>query len=404
MTRLLRLVLASALHRSVRQQERRANDAPYRLMILLTLLALAVLSWQARAGVERALAASPASGPHQFASGGEINAYLTKKGFSGYALFTRRGKVLLSKGYGMANHERKIADSIDTRWPMFGLHGYMDAVAVLRLQEQGKLSVRDKLCRYLASCPKTWGAITLHDLLLGSSGINAVGGDMFTTPGGTIAQSVQACRRPPLSQGTDLRHKDNGCNRLMLSVVIAKVAREPFNMAMQQLVFGPAGMRATSVVRAIPSEGVKGYLGGMPAPRLYAGRFPLVYSTVRDLFRLDRALLGGKLISKHSQAALLRPYVNTDPGGTPLYAAYGPTWVMKAHQYSWNDEGPLSPLNTERVVFGGTNQEGTGFITDNWFSPDDGSIAIWLNNDAGAFTNDDDNAFVGHLPKLMWLK
>lgn len=45
------------------------------------------------------------------------------------------------------------------------------AMAVLLLQEQGKLSVRDRARDYLVDCLPAWRTITIHQLLTHTSGI-----------------------------------------------------------------------------------------------------------------------------------------------------------------------------------------------------------------------------------------
>jgi len=373
------------------------------IVIGLAPAAHASSSAQIRLKPQAQAVAQPATGDSsQFTSGAQVDAYLTQAHFRGYALLIRRGQELLSKGYGMADSRHNIPNTIHTRWPMFGMQGFMEAMVILKLQEQGKLSVRDKLCRYLAPCPTTWRQITLHHLLVGTSGINEKG-NFFGSPG-RKAQTVRACRKAPLSGPPGTLLDDNPCNRVLLSVVIAKVAKQSFNTVMQRMVFGPAGMTESSVVTQIPSGSARGYLRGTPSYRLYSGRYPLIYSSVEDVMRLDRALLGGKIISKRSQAALFTAYINDNPGGPPVYRGYGQTLVLKPHQFPGRALGTVSPVNTEKIAFQNGGIDGSGFITNNALSPNDGTIAIILNNDAGMFTNDNDNYLKGHLFKLLWAK
>ena len=44
-------------------------------------------------------------------------------------------------------------------------------MAVLQLQEQGKLKVQDPICRYVTPCPDAWKPVTIHHLLTHTSGI-----------------------------------------------------------------------------------------------------------------------------------------------------------------------------------------------------------------------------------------
>jgi CubicO group peptidase (beta-lactamase class C family) len=346
---------------------------------------------------DSALAGSP-----YFTSGSQVNRYLTMKHFRGYALLIRHGKVLLSKGYGMADSRHHIPNTIHTRWPMFSIEGFMMAMVVLKLQEQRQLSVHDKVCRYLESCPISWAPITLQHLIIGTSGITlgaATSGVFFSR--GTFARTVQQCKSTPLTGTPGTLLDDNLCNRALLSVIIAKVVKQPFGTVLRQMIFRPAGMTESSVVTNTMHGSALGYKFGRPAPRIHP-TYPQVYSSVGDVLRLDRALLAGKIISKTSRVSMFTPYINDNPGGNPVYRGYGQTYVVKAHRFFGIADNSVSPVNTEKIVFQEGGPDGAGFRTDNWLSPHDGTTAIWMTNDDGFVTNRDVNIFVARCAKLLW--
>jgi CubicO group peptidase (beta-lactamase class C family) len=330
-----------------------------------------------------------------------VDAYLTKGHFQGYILLVRHGRTLLSKAYGLADVEHHLRHTIHTRWPIFSIESFMVAMAVLKLQEEGRLHVQDRLCRYLATCPQGWESLTLYNLLTSTSEIADDDAPYFQS--GTPKDALLGCETSPLSAGAPgtVNGEDFSCNFLLLSVVVARAAGQPFGATMQRLVFGPAGLTETNVVDRIPPGSARGYSSGIPTPQLYADGYPIVYSSPADLLRLDQAFLAGKILSRKLQSVLATPRVGAPDW--PGFAGFG-TGVTKANRLPMGGTATgVAPFRTNRTLGQGSGgPDPSGYGLNNGLSPDDGSVLIDLNNDTGSYTHDDDNAFLDHLARLMW--
>ena len=92
--------------------------------------------------------------------------------FSGSILVARRGTVLLSKGYGQADLEHEVPNAPHTKFRLGSITKQFTAMAILILQERGKLSVQDPICTYVPECPAAWQPVTIHHLLTHTSGIS----------------------------------------------------------------------------------------------------------------------------------------------------------------------------------------------------------------------------------------
>ena len=105
----------------------------------------------------------------------EIDEFMTtlveQNEFSGSLLVARDGEVLICKGYGMANFELEVPNTPQTKFRLGSITKQFTAMAVLQLQQQGKLDVQDPICQYIQDCPEAWRPITIHHLLTHSSGI-----------------------------------------------------------------------------------------------------------------------------------------------------------------------------------------------------------------------------------------
>jgi CubicO group peptidase (beta-lactamase class C family) len=99
-----------------------------------------------------------------------LQAYLATGFFMGSVLIARAGEVLLNQSYGMANLEHGVPNSHQTKFRIGSVTKPFTAMAILKLQEQGLLNVRDSISNYIPDYPNG-DRITVHQLLTHTAGI-----------------------------------------------------------------------------------------------------------------------------------------------------------------------------------------------------------------------------------------
>ena len=106
----------------------------------------------------------------------KIDDYLSQlkkeKNFSGALLIIKDGEKIFSKGYGWADKENKIPFTPSTLASMGSITKAFTAVAIMKLVEQGKLSLNDSLKKFFPQVPTDKANITIHQLLTHSSGFH----------------------------------------------------------------------------------------------------------------------------------------------------------------------------------------------------------------------------------------
>jgi CubicO group peptidase (beta-lactamase class C family) len=70
--------------------------------------------------------------------------------FSGAVLVARHGRVLFSHAYGLADRERRIPNSVRTRFRIGSMNKMFTAVAILQLVEAGRVKLTAPSA---ATCP-----------------------------------------------------------------------------------------------------------------------------------------------------------------------------------------------------------------------------------------------------------
>jgi D-alanyl-D-alanine carboxypeptidase len=86
-------------------------------------------------------------------------------------IVVKDGKVVLRKGYGMANLELGVPVSPDMVFELGSVTKQFTAASILLLQERGQLRVEDDITRYLPDFPTHGQTITIENLLTHTSGI-----------------------------------------------------------------------------------------------------------------------------------------------------------------------------------------------------------------------------------------
>ena len=113
----------------------------------------------------------PAEGPPQeINENDQFDQYLQNAGFSGTAVIVKNGKVLLNKGYGMANKEKQVPNNSETTFYIGSISKAFVATAIMQLKDQNKLQVEDTVAKYIPDFPQG-NSIQLKHLLTHTSGI-----------------------------------------------------------------------------------------------------------------------------------------------------------------------------------------------------------------------------------------
>ncbi len=249
-----------------------------------------------------------------------LRVYTKKNMFSGSVLIAKKGKVLLSKGYGLANTTSTISNFPDTKFKLASVSKQFTAMAIMILQEKGKLSTDDKLTKYIPDYPNG-DKITVHHLLTHTSGIPNVTAlpifDSIKDKPHTLEQMIALTKDKALEFEPGSKFDYSNSGYILLTYIIEKASEKKYGDYLKETIFDPLGMKNSGVY---PANGVLknaaiGYTeaneGLIPAPyidmTIPAGAGAL-YSTVEDLFLWDQALYTEKLVKKETMDKIITVY------------------------------------------------------------------------------------------------
>lgn len=227
--------------------------------------------------------------------------------FAGAVRVERGGRVLLDRGYGLANRERGVPNTPTTRFAIGSLTKQFTAAAIMLLAGDGRLRTSDPVTRWFPETSPAWDGMTLRHVLSHTAGIpNVQGpdelGDSAGTPGERAVRRFGR-QRPEFAPGTSYAYSNTGY--LVLGRVIELAGGLPYSEFVSRRILAPLGLADTGFRTAgtDSTRCARGYLArrgtvGAPPlldlPRLDAAG--ALWSTTGDLLRWQRALLGGALL------------------------------------------------------------------------------------------------------------
>ena len=207
---------------------------------LLTLL-LSLITSFAKAQQSAAIVAND--------TGKIIDQYLTQlaneKNFSGGLLILKDGKKIFSKGYGWANKESKIPFTSATLASMGSITKAFTAAAIMKLVEQGKLSVRDPLKKFFPKIPAEKANITIHQLLTHSSGFH----EFLQNDGGDYekietAEYLKRAFSEPLAFKPGEKAVYTNVGMSILGIIIEQVSDMDYESFLKKHLFTPLSIQA----------------------------------------------------------------------------------------------------------------------------------------------------------------
>ncbi|MCR5869766.1 MULTISPECIES: serine hydrolase [unclassified Sphingomonas] len=261
--------------------------------------------------------------------------------FMGAVLVARDGEVLFDKGYGSANLEWKIPNDGDTKFRLGSVTKQFTGVAILLLQERGKLTLDAPVKTYLPDAPAAWDKVTVRHLLNHTSGIPNF--TSFPDYGGTKtlpathASLVARFRDKPLEFQPGEKWSYSNSGYVLLSAIIEKLSGQSYAEFVAANLFKPLGMADTGYDShaAILPRRASGYTPSKDGP-INADYISMtipqgagaLYSTTRDLLKWQRGVYGGKLLSPASLAAFRTPQKDGYALGIVVHKADGVTTLQ----------------------------------------------------------------------------
>lgn len=243
-----------------------------------------------------------------------LDGYFTKLAaddvFSGVALVARDGAPVFFKGYGLADREKKIPNTVRTRFNIGSINKTFTQLAVRQLVRDGKLSLTDTIGKFYPDYPQAASrGATVEQLLTHRGGLSDFFSPEFSRmPKDRFASNADYFRLignlPPSFAPGERTQYCNGCY-IALGAIVERVTGMPYEQYVAENIFSRAEMTSTGYPRTDRPEAdiALGYtrrdgdgtlrnnvaLHGVTGSAAGGG-----YSTALDLLTYAKALRAGR--------------------------------------------------------------------------------------------------------------
>ena len=265
-----------------------------------------------------------------------IDLLKTRPAFVGLSVAVARGdRIIVDRGAGVADLEWNQAADAKTVFRIGSLTKQFTAAAIMKLAEQGKLGLDDRLSRYVPEFDTGGRAVTIRQLLNHTSGIpNYTAQPGFVNREAPLALTEQEVLKLvagvpfDFEPGTNWRYSNT--NYFLLGMIVEKVSGRSYADFMQHELFDPLGLTHTrygSLAPIIP-ERAQGYefdlasgtrRNASPIGMTIPGGAGGLVSTAGDLLRWQIALTNGRAVSPASFQQMITSTAKTGLGA----ATYG---------------------------------------------------------------------------------
>ncbi len=306
----------------------------------------------------------------------------------------KNGKLEKLSDYGLANIEHNVPTSSESKFSINSMTKAFVGVAIMQLQEQGKLKVDDHISQYIDDIPNEWRAITLRQLLGNISGLpNNINEKEQVLGDGTEENNWEMVKKLPMEFKPGERFSYNQTGYYILGRIITKLSGQHFTKFIEENQFKVTDMGSTQFGDSndiIPNNaGAYSTIVNVDGKWINDGKlhnafatFPIFFRTATgiisnsdDLAKWLIALQNGKLLRNKNSLNELFKSVKLNDGHidgfnklTNGYALGWPTVVRDEHTAAAPVGGMRSALfvypNDELSIVVMTNLQGSN---PEWF-------------------------------------
>lgn len=289
----------------------------------------------------------------------------------------QEGKLAYARAYGLADVASKAPATPQMRYSIGSISKQFTTAALLLLAEEGRLSLDDKVIRWMPDLTRA-GDVSIRHLLSMTSGYQDFWPQDYVMPGMledvTVEKILNDWAKKPLDFEPGSKWQYSNTNYVIAGAIVNRVSGMPFFEFLQKRIFTPLGMTTvynTDQAALGPGEPTRYHRYSLAPVRLApkegrgwmyaAGGLAM---TAADLAKWDIAMIERKLLRPESWAEMQRETLLTSGAGTNYGLGVG-----------------VATVDGRRVISHGG--EVSGFTARNEVYPDErAAIVVFTNLDA----------------------
>jgi D-alanyl-D-alanine carboxypeptidase len=281
-----------------------------------------------------------------------------KGGPPGISVVVQRGGAFTIQTAGVANAIRRAPFRSSDHMRLASVSKAFSGAAALALVSKGVLHLGDTVGRWLPAIAPLWSSVTLEQLLRHTSGIpdfsksrtfqEALGDSLLRAPLPAALVGYVSADKLEFTPGSRFQYSNS--DNILVGLIVEAATGRPYAQELQKLVFGPLGLRQTSLPsdQRMPAPAIRGYgvSPGKPPEdltELFAAGWTWasggIVSTPADANRFVRAYARGAGLDSRTLAAQRRfvpgssepPGPGTNSAGLGIFRYVTPCGTVYGH-------------------------------------------------------------------------
>jgi CubicO group peptidase (beta-lactamase class C family) len=264
-----------------------------------------------------------------------LSSYEKINQFSGSVLVAEKGKVIFEKSYGYRNAVKQEKNTNNSKYRIYSTTKVFTTIVILKLQEQGKLSLEDKLSKYFPSYTRG-DSITIRNMVSHTSGIPE------TEEANNEEELLKQLLTKPLDFSVDTKWSYCNTNFYLLGYIIQKVTGQPYEEVIAEMILKPfqmthSGFHFNDLKDENKALGYEFIVGENSNEALrFKSDHPYaagaMYSSVEDLYKFSEAFYTGKIIDTNLVKYMCNPYLEEHYGlGQEVYRIQNSDKILVGH-------------------------------------------------------------------------
>lgn len=218
--------------------------------------------------------------------------------FNGNIVVSKNNKIIYNASFGFTDATSTNKLTTDYRFNIGSITKEFSAVALLQLQEQGKLKLEDKISRFIPELPKWANEVTIRELLQYTSGLSNVNWKKIKNDK-DLFEGLMQIDTLDFKPGTKYDYNNN--NIFLRQFIVERLTGMNYKTYVEKFIFKPCKMNYSVMTPFENEENIaKGFNNNLVPDKTDLPITGGTYLTTLDLLKWANCLHDNKVINKKS--------------------------------------------------------------------------------------------------------
>lgn len=218
--------------------------------------------------------------------------------FNGNILVSKNNKIIYNTSFGFTDATKTKKLTTDYRFNLGSITKEFSAVALLQLQEQGKLELDDKVSKFIQELPKWSNEVSIRNILEYTSGLPNVNWKKIKNDK-DLFEGLKSINTLDFIPGTKYDYNNN--NIFLRHFIIERLTGMSYKSYVEKFIFQPCKMNFSIMTPFQNEENVaKGFNNDLAPDKADLPITGGSYLTTIDLLKWSTRLHANKIINKKS--------------------------------------------------------------------------------------------------------